>query len=153
MSESHKVLTLLQTSLFSWVNRYLYCSLYVLVLGDISFLTLFSVVVVDVLSMDVCWAGYSSFCFCNLPFVLASFAHRFGVEGLPRCSQKFQPGGVAFCCLPDKKQTSSPNFNLQECTACRELGHVVELTMKSCSCQHAYKQSCVTHMVYQTRFW
>ena len=61
---------LLQMSLFSWVNKYLHCSIYALVLADVFFLTLFGVVVFDVFPMDVCWAGCSSSCFCTRPFVL-----------------------------------------------------------------------------------
>ena len=48
---------LLQISLFSWVNRDLHYSIYAVVLADVSFLTLFGVVVFDVFPMDVCWAG------------------------------------------------------------------------------------------------
>ena len=69
-----KVLMLLQISLFSCVNRYLHCLIYALVLADVSFLTLFGVAVFDVFQMEVCWANYSFFCFCTLPFVFASFA-------------------------------------------------------------------------------
>ena len=52
--------------------------------ADVSFLTLFDVVVFDVFLMVVCWAGYFSFCFCKHPFVFASFAHdRQMVDGMP----------------------------------------------------------------------
>ena len=60
--------------MFSCCFRFL-CSVGSLVLADVSFLTLFGVVVFDVFPMDVCWAGCSSFCFCARPFVFASFAH------------------------------------------------------------------------------
>ena len=74
VSESCKVLMLLQISLFSWVNRYLHCSIYALALADASFLTLFGVVTLYVFPMEVCWAGYSS-CFCIIFVVFASFGH------------------------------------------------------------------------------
>ena len=75
MSEPYKVLMLSQISLFSWVNRYLHCSIYAVVFADVSFLTLFDVVVFDVFLKFVSWAGYFSFGFCTRPFVFASFAH------------------------------------------------------------------------------
>ena len=53
----------------------LHCFFSVLVLADVSFLTLFGVVVFGVSPLDVCWAGCSSFSFCIFPFVSASFPH------------------------------------------------------------------------------
>ena len=159
VSESYKVLMLSQTSLFSWVNRYLYCSIYAVVFCGCFFPDIVWCGCVWCVS-DGCLLGrllfllffHTSFCFCvfrswqtdgwwharwmgvGVDWITESKAHqsysvcwgffvlvagssklsvvcvcararafRRGVEGLPRCNPKFQPWGVAFCCLFEQR--------------------------------------------------